>query len=129
MTASLSARISTPPATGTRLPSASETNELTKAGSDAARAARLRLPTPMFNAPWAFPRAKRSGSVQHRNRHRGKVAAPCVRKSTHHNGAGGSEADRGAPRVRHRASKRESTFLFDFDGTLWIAIAQPIVFV
>ena len=59
-----------------------------------------------FSAGDAFPQKARavfsreghqpSGSVQHRNRHRGKVAAPCVRKSTHHNGAGGSEADRGA---------------------------------
>jgi hypothetical protein len=55
-----------------------------------------------------FPREghQPSGSVQHRNRHRGKVAAPCVRMGAHHNGVGGGEADRGATRIRHLISKQ-----------------------
>jgi len=69
------------------------------------------------------------GSVQHRNRHRGKVAAPCVRRGAHHNGAGGGEADRGATRIRHRTSKQDRSFLFNAEHTPKHAIAQPIVFV
>jgi hypothetical protein len=55
-----------------------------------------------------FPREghQPSGSVQHRNRQRGKVAAPCVRMGAHHNGVGGGEADRGATRIRHLISKQ-----------------------
>jgi hypothetical protein len=70
-----------------------------------------------------------SGAVQHRNRHRGKVAAAGGRKGAHHNGAGGGEADRGAPRVRHRTSKREKPFLLVSESTPHCPIAQPIVFV
>src|SRR4030088_876486 len=145
MTASLSARISTPPGTGTRLPSASDTRELTKEGLDAARAARLRLPTPMFNAPWAFPRAMRSRSRLEPSSPAKATRLPAASSTA--TVIGGKSLLRACARARTTivraaprliavpngfdivTSKRRRSFLFEVERTPPYAIAQPIVFV
>jgi hypothetical protein len=68
-------------------------------------------PTQQAGSVFAGEGNQLSGAVENRNCHRGKVAALGVRKGVHHNGAGRSQGDHGAPRIRYFAPPN-NTFRF-----------------